>query len=92
LRRAIERALPDLEHEAAACESLASLSMMLADHDAARAWIQRGLQLQPLSSSLAKLAAEFAGAHCVEHDVRDVLATIGDVSRSPQSPSLERAA
>ncbi|MCK4871780.1 MAG: hypothetical protein KAS72_03545 [Phycisphaerales bacterium] len=62
LLKAIERALRDLDDQAAAVLSLAQLSFSLDRLDEARRWIVRGLQLQPLSAPLAMLLVQLREA------------------------------
>ncbi|MHC4447442.1 MAG: hypothetical protein ACYSXF_06650 [Planctomycetota bacterium] len=55
LAAAIERALPELSDQPAAFEALVRLSGLLGQHEAAKGWVCRGLEANPMSASLVLL-------------------------------------
>jgi len=58
LSLAIEKAMPELEHPKVVCESLARLALIRQDITAAKQWIHRGLELNPMSVPLAMMLVE----------------------------------
>jgi tetratricopeptide (TPR) repeat protein len=97
LRQAIEKARPELVDQRHALEALASLSALLGDHAAARAWAQQALQLNPMSVTMATILRDATDApetptRSEPDATRDVIGRIGDADdASPASPE-ERVA
>lgn len=60
LYAAIIRALPTLAEPSAGHEALAQLAVLLENREAAAGWVERGRRINPMSASLARLAAELS--------------------------------
>jgi len=60
LRSAIELALPEIADRTRAVEALATLAGLAGDLVTARHWIRTGLELSPMSASLARLEIELS--------------------------------
>lgn len=58
LRQALERTHADLADQSSGAEALAQLALLEGDRDAAARWARRGLDLNPMSATLARLADE----------------------------------
>lgn len=58
LAESIERAVPELSDQPAAFEALARLSALLGHDEAAKGWVRRGLEANPMSASLVLLGQQ----------------------------------
>ncbi len=62
LRQALERTHGDLADQSAGAEALSRLALLEGDRDATARWARRGLDLNPMSASLTRLANELDAA------------------------------
>ncbi len=94
LGKALEQALPDLGEPAAALHALASLSILLGDHVAARRWALRGLEENPMSVPLALLLGELPAPtpQTTADDSGSVIATIGRKAGTAELPAEQEKA
>jgi hypothetical protein len=79
--RAVERALPDLEEQLEAVICLARLWYATGDLAEARRWINRGLQMSPLSAPLAILLGQVSQAGGVADEAEEKSRIVEVVTR-----------